>query len=50
MKKLPGLSLFLLALFSCAIPQDGESGGIKIPTDAEVEQYNAQVDAREKII
>jgi len=42
--------VFVFALASCVAPEDGKSGGIKLPTDAEVEQYNALVDAREKII
>ena len=43
--------LFLSFLVSCAgSPSEGPSVVQRLPTDAEVEQYNAQVDPEDRIV
>ena len=50
-KRLAVLLLLLMAACSSILPEGGESQPLRrLPTDAEVEQYNAQVAPEERIV
>lgn len=42
--------LMPLAFLACAAPPAGETAARRLPTDAEVEQYNASVAPEERIV
>ena len=42
--------LTAILLFSCAVPPGESQQATRLPTDAEVEQYNAQVPPEERIV
>ena len=46
------LSAMIAAFASCAAPQSSDESNVvqRLPTDAEVEQHNAQVPAEERIV